>query len=117
MPHPRTTPPLVVRPAERTDLDALARSHTAPARRVARAQILCAYLDGASIPAIARQLHRPAPTVRQCIPKAVAYGPRHALDDAPPGGSHPAHYAGSPGLDNPTRHLRSRPGSREGIAW
>ena len=86
MRHPRTTPPLVATPEERTELDALARSRTAPARRVARAQILCAYLDGASIPAIATRLHRPAATVRRCVQKALAYGPRRALDDAPRAG-------------------------------
>ena len=86
MPHPRTTPPLVATPEEHTELETLARSRTAPARRVARAQILCAYLDGASIPAIATRLHRPAATVRRCVQKALAYGPRRALDDAPRAG-------------------------------
>ena len=86
MPRPRTTPSLVATADERADLDALARSRTAPARRVARAQILCAYLDGASIPAIATQLHRPAATVRRCVEKALAYGPRRALDDFPRAG-------------------------------
>lgn len=70
-------------PEERAELDALTRSRTAPARRVARAQILCTYLDGASMPAIATRLHRPAATVRRCVQKALAYGPRRALDDAP----------------------------------
>lgn len=86
MSRPRTTPSLVATPDERAELEALARSRTAPARRVARAQMLCAYLDGASIPAIATRLHHPASTVRRCIQKALAYGLRRALDDFPRAG-------------------------------
>ena len=86
MPHPRTVPALVATPEERAELDTLARSRTAPARRVARAQILGAYLDGASIPGIATHLHQPEATVRRCVQKALAYGPRRALDDLPRAG-------------------------------
>lgn len=86
MPHPRTVPALVATPEERAELEALARSRTAPARRVARAQILGAYLEGTSIPQIATQLHRPEATVRRCIQKALAYGWRRALDDLPRAG-------------------------------
>jgi hypothetical protein len=65
--HPRTIPPLTVSPADRTYLDRLARSRTAPARAVARARVLVAYADGASCPAIARTLGMPAPTVVRCV--------------------------------------------------
>lgn len=53
MPHPRTVPALMATPEDRAELKAHARSCAAPARRVARAQILSAYLEGASIPKFA----------------------------------------------------------------
>ncbi len=82
MPHPRTIPPIVLAPEEQVTLDRLARSRTAPTRRVARAQILRAYAAGASIPSIATQLHLPASTVTRCVKKALAVGPLRALEDS-----------------------------------
>ena len=78
MAHPRTIPALVATPEERADLDTLARSRTAPVRRVTRAQILCASLDGTSIPGIASRLHQPEPTVRRSVRQALATGVRRA---------------------------------------
>ena len=89
MPHPRTIPPLTVRPADQTYLDRLARSRTAAVRTVTRAQILVAYAAGASCPAIARDLGVPLPTVMRCVKKALALGPRRALDDLPRAGRPP----------------------------
>ena len=86
MAHPRTIPALVATSEERTELETVARSRTAPARRVARARILCAYLDGRSIPAIAAAFPAPVITVRRCVQKALAYGVRRALDDLPRAG-------------------------------
>ena len=86
MAHPRTIPALVATPEERTELETVARSRTAPARRIARARMLCAYLDGRSIPAIAAAFPAPVITVRRCVQKALAYGVRRALDDLPRAG-------------------------------
>ena len=44
------------------------------------------HLDGTSIPGIATQFHQPEATVRPCVQKALAYGPRRALDDLPRAG-------------------------------
>ena len=52
--HPRTIPPLIVSAEDRTYLDRLVRSRPDPARAVARAGVLVAYVDGASCPTIAR---------------------------------------------------------------
>ncbi len=42
LPHPRTIPPLAVRPADQAYLERLARSRTAAVRTVTRAWILVA---------------------------------------------------------------------------
>ena len=87
--HPRTIPPLTVSAEDRTYLDRLARSRTAPARAMARARVLTAYADGASCPAIARTLGIPLPTVMRCVKKALALGPRRAVEDLPRAGRPP----------------------------
>ena len=89
VPHPRTIPPLILSAEDRAALDRLARSRTAPARAVARARVLTAYADGASCPAIARTLGIPLPTVMRCVKKALALGPRRALEDLPRAGRPP----------------------------
>ena len=89
MPHPRTVPPLIVSDADSMYLDRLARSRTAPVRTVTRARILTAYVSGASGSAIARALGVPLPTVMRCVKKALALGPRRALEDVPRAGRPP----------------------------
>ena len=89
MAHPRTVPPLIVSDADSIYLDRLARSRTAPVRTVTRARILTAYVAGASGPAIARDLGVPLPTVMRCVKKALALGPRRALEDLPRAGRPP----------------------------
>ena len=89
MAHPRTVPPLIVSDADSIYLDRLARSRTAPGRTVTRARILTAYVAGASGPAIARDLGVPLPTVMRCVKKALALGPRRALEDLPRAGRPP----------------------------
>jgi len=74
---------------DRAALDRLARSRTAPVRAVTRARVLTAYADGASCPAIARTLGIPLPTVMRCVKKALALGPRRALEDLPRAGRPP----------------------------
>jgi len=78
----------------------LARSRTAPARAVARARVLVAYADGASCPAIARTLGIPLPTVMRGVKKALALGPRRAVEDLPRAGRPPRITPRSPGLDH-----------------
>jgi transposase len=89
MAHPRTIPPLILSTEDRAALDRLARSRTAPARAVARARVLTAYANGASCPTIARTLGIPLPTVMRCVKKALALGPRRALEDLPRAGRPP----------------------------
>ena len=87
--HPRTIPPLILSAEERADLDRVARSRTAPVRAVTRARVLTAYADGASCPTIARTLGIPLPTVMRGVKKALALGPRRALEDLPRAGRPP----------------------------
>ena len=89
MPHPRTIPPLILSAEDRADWDRWARSRTAPVRAVTRARMLTAYADGASCPALARTLGIPLPTVMRCVKKALALGPRRALEDLPRAGRPP----------------------------
>jgi hypothetical protein len=58
MPHPRTVPPLVATPEDRAVLETLARSRTAPARRLTRARILLAALEGGLDPLAGSTDHR-----------------------------------------------------------
>jgi len=77
-------PPVAAEGCRRT-----ARSRTAPARAVARARVLVPYADGTSCPAIARTLGIPLPTVMRCVKKALALGPRRAVEDLPRAGRPP----------------------------
>jgi transposase len=87
--HPRTIPPLILSAEDRAALDRLARSRTAPVRAVTRARVLTAYADGASCPTMARTLGIPLPTVMRCVKKALALGPRRAVEDLPRAGRPP----------------------------
>jgi transposase len=51
--------------------------------------VLTAYANGASCPTIARTLGIPLPTVMRCVKKALALGPRRALEDLPRAGRPP----------------------------
>ena len=65
------------------------RSRTEAASRVERAQILLAYRKNPSFFAVGKKLGVHHQTVQRCVERAVAYGPRAALDDRPRPGKEP----------------------------
>src|SRR3712207_3514710 len=77
-------------PEEQTMIERLAHSRTAEARVVERAQILWQARQGASVPAIARDLGLHAQTVRHWLKRFNALG-LEGLHDQPRGGR-PATY-------------------------
>ena len=68
---------------EIASLTTISRSRTAPARRVARAQMLLAYRETPSFFAVEQSLGVHHQTVQRCVERALAYGPLAALDDRP----------------------------------
>jgi transposase len=87
-------PPVCLRdltPEERSAVAALARSRTAPARRVERARVVWRASRGGTPPAVAAALGLDAETVRRRIRRFNAEGPA-ALDDRHRSGR-PATYA------------------------
>ena len=70
-------------------LSAIARSRTEPASRVQRARMLLAYREDASFFAVGQALGVHHQTVQRCVERALAYGPRTALDDRPRPGKEP----------------------------
>jgi transposase len=68
---------------EIASLTTISRSRTAPARRVARAQMLLAYREAPSFFAVEQSLGVHHQTVQRCVERALAYGPLAALDDRP----------------------------------
>ena len=74
---------------EIASLTTISRSRTAPARRVARAQMLLAYRETPSFFAVEQSLGVHHQTVQRCVERALAYGPLAALDDRPHPGKKP----------------------------
>lgn len=72
---------LVLASEQRTMLEELARSRTAPAREVERAKVLLGYAGGASIMELQRQLGVGRPMIYKCIDKALAAGVQMGLKD------------------------------------
>jgi transposase len=72
---------LVLASEQRTMLEELARSRTAPAREVERAKVLLSYAGGASIMELQRQLGVGRPMIYKCIDKALAAGVQMGLKD------------------------------------
>src|SRR5437870_4022816 len=70
-------------------LSAIARSRTEPASRVQRARMLLAYREDASFFAVGQAMGVHHQTVQRCVERALAYGPRAALDDRPRPGKEP----------------------------
>ena len=66
---------------QRSDLERIARSRTAPAREVERANILLRHAAGESISSIRESLRVSKPTIYKCIDKAAAAGPERGLKD------------------------------------
>ena len=83
MSAPRTTPPIALSAEDRHYLEPLARSRTAPHRQVVHAQMLLAHAEGQSVDHIAQTLAMAPNAVRRCVAKALALGPRQALEDLP----------------------------------
>ena len=65
----------------RERLERISRSRTAEVRRVERARILLAFVDGRRIADIARELGCSRPSVYATIDKAIEFGPFAALED------------------------------------
>lgn len=72
---------LVLGAEQRSMLEALAGSRTAPQREVERAKVLLAYADGKAPTEIQRALAVSRPTIYKCIDKALAAGVATALRD------------------------------------
>lgn len=72
---------LLLASEQRTMLEELARSRTAPAREVERAKVLLGYAGGASIMELQRQLGVGRPMIYKCIDKALAAGVQMGLKD------------------------------------
>jgi transposase len=70
-------------------LSAIARSRTEPASRVQRARMLLAYREDASFFAVGQAMGVHHQTVQRCVERALAYGPRAALNDRPRPGKEP----------------------------
>lgn len=68
---------------QRSELEKIARSRTAPAREVERASIILRQSAGESIIAIKRALRVSKPTIYKCIDKALAAGSERGLKDLP----------------------------------
>ncbi len=64
-------------------LGAIARSRTELASRVERARMLLAYREDGSFFAVGRAVGAHHQTVQRCVERALAYGPKAALDDRP----------------------------------
>jgi transposase len=73
---------LVLTKEQRTTLNELSGSRTAPAREVERAKVLVGYADGISILGLQRQLGVGRPMIYRCIDKALAGGAQMGLKDA-----------------------------------
>ena len=72
---------LVLTPAQKTTLQELAASRTAPTREVERAKVLLGYAAGTSITELQRQLGFSRPMIYRCIDKALAAGVQMGLKD------------------------------------
>lgn len=68
---------------QRSELERIARSRTAPAREVERASVILRQAAGESISEIERALRVSKPTIYKCIDKALAAGPERGLKDLP----------------------------------
>ena len=72
---------LTLAPEQRTILQTLAASQTAPVREVQRARVLLGYAAGLSITQLQRQLGLSRPMIYRCVDKALAAGVQMGLKD------------------------------------
>ena len=73
---------LILTENQKTMLNELSRSRTAPMREVERAKVLIGYADGISITDLQRQIGVSRPMIYKCIDKALAAGVLMGLKDA-----------------------------------
>ena len=66
---------------QKTMLNELSRSRTAPMREVERSEVLIGYADGISITDLQRQIGVSRPMTYKCINKALAAGAPMGLKD------------------------------------
>jgi transposase len=74
-------PPLQCSEEQKSRLETLAKSRTAPWREVQRAGILLKYMEGNTITAIAEHFGTNRPLVERCLNKALAFGVERGLKD------------------------------------
>lgn len=72
---------LILTENQKTMLNELSRSRTAPMREVERAKVLIGYADGISITDLQRQIGVSRPMIYKCIDKALAAGAPMGLKD------------------------------------
>jgi transposase len=72
---------LILTDSQKTMLNELSRSRTAPVREVERAKVLIGYADGVSISDLQRQIGVSRPMIYKCIDKALAAGAAMGLKD------------------------------------
>jgi len=83
MPRTSQRPRIQLTDEQKSELERIARSRTAAAREVERANIILQQAAGESIVAIKNALHVSKPTIYKCIDKALAAGPERGLRDLP----------------------------------
>jgi transposase len=81
MPFKRTKAELVLSQKDRIFLENISQSRTEEVRRVERAHMLLRYVEGWSVPQIAKQLNTNPPKVYRCIDKALEFGVQTAVRD------------------------------------
>jgi hypothetical protein len=81
--RPSTRAKLLLTDGEKSSLEQLRKSKTAPAREVQRAQILWRYSTGETVGQIARALKMTRKSVLKWIDKALQVGTDVAIEDAP----------------------------------
>ena len=83
MPRTSQRPRIELTDEQKSELERIARSRTAPAREVERANIILRQAAGESIAAIKIALRVSKPTIYKCIDKALAAGAERGLKDLP----------------------------------
>ena len=84
MPAHRTIPLLILSEDDRRFLEQVRDSRTEEVRRVERAGIILAYAEGRSVPSVAQITAVSTRSVYRYVKKALAFGPRAALEDLRP---------------------------------
>ncbi|PSR30940.1 MAG: hypothetical protein C7B46_17365 [Sulfobacillus benefaciens] len=83
MPIRRNLVPLRLTEADHEYLRKVATAPSEDPRRIERALVLLAYAEGRPLTEIAKEYQLTLSKVRRCVDRALAFGPRSALDDVP----------------------------------